>query len=291
MPRRPSILLALALVAALGSAPGAARARDGEDARPPGDALPQLVPAREVVERAFDNFYQCDLHANLDFVVRRGGAVVLEYQTEMLRKYIHGMAHQLFYFEGDGDRRGIRVLRIEQRDRADDAFVYMPGMQRIRRIVMARNEDKMMGMEVTLEDLEIQRVEKFEIVGRSTGMIEDEPVHVVTMKRLGESGYDRVDFFIAARDYAILEVRYYRHDMLEPYKTTRMRRAWMEYYLHHVLPKQIEFVDRDAGTETTLLFRRREVDPELAAGRFSTLSLQKSLHISELGHWTEAQPE
>jgi hypothetical protein len=283
-------LWGLALVLAAAPARAAERGPGG-DAIASEDALPRLPPAREVIERAFENFYQCDLHADLDFVVRRGGVTVLQYETELLRKYVRGMANELFYFEGDGDRRGIRVLRIEQRDRADDAFVYLPELQRIRRVVMAQHADKLMGMEVTLEDLEIQRVDKFEIVGRSYSALDGEPVHVVTLKRLLESAYDRVDFFIAARDYAMLEVRYYRRGMLEPYKTTRMSRAWMEYYPHRVLPKRIDFLDRDAGTETTLLFRRREVDPELSASRFSTLSLEKSLHLSELGKWTRERGE
>jgi hypothetical protein len=264
-------LWGLALVLAAAPARAAERGPGG-DAIASEDALPRLPPAREVIERAFENFYQCDLHADLDFVVRRGGVTVLQYETELLRKYVRGM-------------------RIEQRDRADDAFVYLPELQRIRRVVMAQHADKLMGMEVTLEDLEIQRVDKFEIVGRSYSALDGEPVHVVTLKRLLESAYDRVDFFIAARDYAMLEVRYYRRGMLEPYKTTRMSRAWMEYYPHRVLPKRIDFLDRDAGTETTLLFRRRDVDPELSASRFSTLSLEKSLHLSELGKWTRERGE
>ena len=52
-----------------------------------------------------------------------------------------------------------------------------------------------------------------------------------------------------------------------------------------------DFLDRDAGTETTLSFRRREVNPPLAASRFSTLSLEKSLHLSELGKWGQEAGE
>jgi hypothetical protein len=145
---------------------------------------------------------------------------------------------------------------------------------------MAQRADKLLGMEVTLEDLEVQRLEKFEVVGSSASQVEGEPAHIVTLKRLLHSAYDRVDFFVSAQDYAMLEVRFYRRHALEPYKQTRMRRASMQEYPGHVLPREIEFLDRDAGTATTLVFERREVDPELPSDRFSTLGLEKRQRLS-----------
>jgi len=269
-----------------------APARAAEDASPGAalggeDAVPYVASAREVIQRAFQNFYYCDLRADLTFEVRSHGRTVLRYETELMRKFIDGRAHDLFYFEGDGDMRGRRVLRIERSDRADDAFVYLPELRRIRRYVMAQRADKLIGMEVTLEDLEVQRLEKLEIIGSSFSRVGDEPARIVTLKRLSESGYDRVDFFVASADYAMLEVRFYRRDALEPYKQTRMPRESMEQYPGHVLPRQIEFIDRDAGTETTLVFTHREVNPELPTHRFSTLGLEKRQHLS----WIRDRPQ
>jgi hypothetical protein len=286
----PGIVVASALLA------WPAPVRAAEDAPSLGstgleDAFAPIPSAREVIERAFENFYYFDLHADIDFVVRRAGRVVLEYQTELLRKFIDGRAHDLFYFEGDGDLRGRRVLRLERRGRADDAFVWLPELQRIRRHVTAQRADKLVGMDVTLEDLEVQRLDNFEIVGRSFSPVDGENAHVVTLKRLLESAYDRVDFFVATGDYAMLEVRFYRTGAVEPYKVTRMARDSMEHYPGHVLPKRIEFLDRDAGTETTLVFQRREVDPELADSRFSTLSLEKRLRLSWIREWNSGAGE
>jgi hypothetical protein len=290
-PRRAWIALALLLALV---APSAARAADPEAAPTDGAAAygedapaSPLVPAREVIERAFANFYYCDLRADLVFDVRRRGRSVLRYDTELMRKFIDGRAHDLFYFEGDGDTRGRRVLRIERIGRADDAFVYLPQLRRIRRTVMAQSADKMLGMEVTLEDLEVLRADDFELLGSSMTQVEGEPARIVTLRRLAGGAYDRVDFFVAAADAAILEVRFYRRDALEPYKQTRMRRADMQRYPGHVLPSRIEFVDREAGTETLLVFARRAVNPELPSDRFTTLGLEKRQHLS----WIHAPAE
>ncbi len=289
MPSRVAVLCSILVAVAVASA-GLVRAAEDAPAASGHyneDAMPPLVSARQVIERAFENFYHYDMHANLEFVVSRQGRVVLDYETELLRKFIDGRAHDLFYFEGDGDMRGRRVLRIQQIDRADDAFVFLPQLRRIRRTVVAQRADKMLGMDLTFEDLEIQRLENFEILGRAASRVGDEMAHIVTLKRLVPGSYDRVDFFIAADDYAMLEVRFYRRDALEPYKITHMERSSMQPYPHHVLPSQIDFIDREAGTETRVVYRRRDVDPELPSSRFSTSSLEKRLHISWMKGWNK----
>ena len=265
------ILGAIAWLALL-ALPAPARAEE--------DAPPAFPSARETIERAFQNFYYCDMRANLNFEVRSRDHEVLHYETEFLRKFIDGRAHDLFYFQGEGDMRGRRVLRIENLDRADDAFVWLPELNRVRRTVMAQRADKMLGMEVTLEDLEVQRLQKLEIVGSSFSRVDGEPVRIVTMKRLQGGSYDRVDFFVATTDYAILEVRFYRHDAVDPYKVTRMPRESMQQYPGHVLPSRIEFHDRVLDTETTLVYDRREVNPDLPTDRFTVLSLEKRKRLS-----------
>jgi hypothetical protein len=278
----------LAAVAACLILAGAVPVRGGEDAssssRPAWGAredAPSTFPsARAVIERAFENFYYFDMRADLSFEVASQGHPVLHYETELLRKFIDGRAHDLFYFEGDGDMRGRRVLRIERDDRADDAFVWLPELHRVRRYVMAQRADKMLGMEVTLEDLEVQRLAKLEIVGSAFARVDGEPVRIVTVKRLQGGAYDRADFFVATTDSAILEVRFYRQGAVDPYKVTRMRRETMQQYPGHVLPSRIEFYDRTLGTETTLVFTRREVNPELPSSRFTELSLEKNKRLS-----------
>lgn len=253
-----------------------------------GAAGDEPIPsARQVIDRAFKNFYDCDLKQKVEFVVRQSGVVVLEYRTHMMRKFIGGHANDLFYIV-DGDRRDWKVLRIENEARQYDAFVYIPEFGRPRRYPIAQKGDKFLGLELNLEDLEIQRIENYELVGRSFTSIEGEPAYVVALQPLFDSGYDRVDFFVARSDYAILQVRYYRRGALEPYKFAHAKREWMEDYDGHVLPRRMDFIDHDLGTETTVLFVDRRVDPDLAQSRFSTLSLEKRGRLTEFREDAEA---
>ncbi|MGH0035520.1 MAG: outer membrane lipoprotein-sorting protein [Myxococcota bacterium] len=266
-PRRPLIVALVALALALPA--GGVRAKD--------EPIPS---AREVIERAFENFYDFDLKQKVEFVVRQSGSVSLQFRTHMMRKFIGGHANDLFYIV-EGDRRKWKVLRIESEARRYEAFVYLPEYGRPRRYPMGQKGDKFLGLELNLEDLEIQRADSYEVVGRSFTSIEGEPSYVVALQPLYDSGYDRVDFFVARSDYAILQVRYYRRGALEPYKYAHAKREWMERYDDHVLPSRMDFIDHDLGTETTVHFIDRSVDPDLPQSRFSTLSLEKRHHATE----------
>ncbi len=246
----------------------------------PAAAEKPIPSAREIIERAFENFYDCDLKQRILWEVRQSGTLALEYQTQMLRKFIGGRANDLFYIV-DGDRRKWKVLRIENRSRDYEAFVYTPEFSRPRRYSLSQRGDKFMGLELNLEDMEIQRLEKYEIVGRSFTSIDGEPAYVVALHPLYSSAYDRVDYFVARSDFAILQARYYRRGAVEPYKFATAKRDWMVQYPDHVLPRRMDFVDRDLGTETTIRFVDREVDPELPQSRFSTLSLEKRRRLSD----------
>ena len=118
------------------------------------------------------------------------------------------------------------------------------------------------------------------MVGRSFDRIDGELTYLVTIAPLYESGYDRADYFVAVKDYALLQVRYYRRGALEPYKFLHARREWMEEYDGHVLPRRIDIVDRSTDTETVIHFKERRINQHLSPAHFSTLSLQKRLRLA-----------
>ncbi len=265
----------LSALLALGFASGGGRAASLDDTFPLPSPELSVPSAREVVERAFENFYGCDLRQTVEFIVRQHGEVVLRYETHMLRKHIDGVAHELLYVVGRNESRDWKVLRIDRRDRADDAFVYRPDLRRPRRYPTAQRADKLWGMELTIEDLEILRIDKFEVLGRAFGEMDGEPVHAVALQRLEPAGYDRVDFFIAERDYAMLEFRFYRDGEVEPFKVGRVPRSSMETVGGHVLPRTMTFENRERNTETETVFRDRVVNPDIPRSLFSPSVLER----------------
>ena len=116
----PALLLVLALPAA---------ASEREDALAPWPKA-FAVSAREVLNRAFDNFYGCDLEEQLDFHVTTRSGQVMRHAAERIRKRIRGRTYDLFSIRGGTDRRDYRSLRIQGREGSDDLFAFVPSAAR-----------------------------------------------------------------------------------------------------------------------------------------------------------------
>ena len=260
----PALLLTLALPAA---------ASEPEDALPP---WPQAfaMSAREILSRAFDNFYGCDLEEQLDFHVTTTSGQVMRHVAERIRKRIGGRTYDLFSIRGGTDRREYRSLRIQGRGGSDDLFAFVPDLMRVRRLTSAQRGDQFFGSNLSLEDLEVQFIERNELVGRATTLVEGEPAHIVTTHPLYDSGYDRADFFVAQSDYALLEIRFYHVGALEAYKVLHMPRAHTERQNGHVLPRRMIFQDVESGTQTVIYYRSRLVNPPIDEGLLTKTTLE-----------------
>ena len=77
---------------------------------------------------------------------------------------------------------------------------------------------------------------------------------------------------MARSDFALLHGRFYRRGAFEPYKYFDAKREWMQRYGEHVLPRRMDFIDLQLGTETSIHFTNRRVDPGMPESHFSTLS-------------------
>lgn len=270
--RRHRTLCALASALLL-AVPLSASASGQEDAFPAGRRA-LAISAHEVLARAFDNFYGCDIEELMDFQVTTRSGQVMRHVAERIRKRIRGRTYDLFSVRGGTDRREYRSLRIQGREGSDDLFAYVPELLRVRRLTSAQRGDQFFGSNLSLEDLEVQFVERNEIVGRATTLVEGEPAHIVTTQPLYDSGYDRADFFVAQSDYALLEVRFYHVGALEAYKVLRMPRAEMESQHGHHLPGRMIFQDLESGTRTEIVYRSRLVNPPIDEGLFTKTTLE-----------------
>jgi hypothetical protein len=279
--RGPWLRSALLLVPLLlAPALPAAAAEPDEDALPP--RLRALgLSAREVLSRAFDNFYGCDLQERVEFNVTGQNGKVFRFEAERLRKRIDGRVHDVFSVRGGTDRREFRSLRIQGRaGDSDDIFAYVPELLRVRRVNSARRGDAFFGSHLSLSDLEVQYVERMEFVGRATAEVNGEPAYLVTTQPLYESGYDRADFFVAMRDYALLEIRFYRPGETEAFKVAHMPRENTELLNGHALPSRMVFQHLPTGTQTELRFHERLVNPELEDAMFTITSLESRRRLN-----------
>ncbi|HTF33204.1 MAG TPA: outer membrane lipoprotein-sorting protein [Myxococcota bacterium] len=245
------------------------------------DLAPGPIPyalresARSVLERAFDNLYGCDLRDEIEIEAHVDGKVVRRHLLRVLRKNIDGRAHMLIHFVTDNDYWDTRVLKIENQDRSDDEFVWTHALGRVRRVTSAQRADAFEGTDLTLEDLEVHRASRFEILGRAFSIVQGEPVHVLTIAPLNDVGYRRAILFIAQKDYVVLEAHYYRGENgRRPYKVSRAPRDQMLETAGHVLPQLWIFTDYERGTESWLRWHRRSIPEDLYDRMLSSDALE-----------------
>ena len=240
------------------------------------------ISGHEILSRAFDNFWGCDLEEQLEFHVTTANGQVMRNKAERIRKRIRGRTYDLFSVRGGTDRRDFRSLRIQGRGGSDELFAWVPDLRRVRRLSSAQRADQFFGSNLSLEDLEVQFVERNELVGRAAALVEGEPAHIVTTHPLYDSGYDRADFFIAQSDFAILEIRFYRVGALEAFKIAHMPRADTENLNGHSLPRRMIFQDLEAGTQTEIHYRSRRVNPPIDEGLFTKTTLESHRRLLRL---------
>ena len=264
----PRLVAAIALLCTLLVwAPSGPRAEDLELGSDPGQAV-------ETLRRAFENRYALDVTERVQLVIRNQAGAKRRRVAEIAMKVIAGRLHSLGRFTEPEYLRGLSLLVIENRDRSNDHFVYLPSQQRVRRVSSAQRADAFMGTDFTYEDFERRYVEDYAVVRHGTAAIDGENVLLIAAEPHYDSAYRLTEFFVATSDFAILEVRYFRGPREEPAKILRAPRSETQIFEGHVLPTVMEMEDCVRHTVSEARFDKITVNPTLEDSLFSVSALE-----------------
>jgi hypothetical protein len=266
---RASVLAFAACAALLAARPALAEA---EDARPDSPA--------EWLRRAFERRYGASTHQQLTLSLHLDGHEVKRQQIEVVTQMEQGRLRALARFTAPEDLRDTALLVLEQDGRPDDYFLFLPALDRVRRVSGAQRSDSFMGTDLTYEDLERRRVEDFAELRAEAGTVGGEPVLRVSARPRLEARYERIEFLIATRDAALLETRYFGRASSEPTKVIRFPRAQLREEAGFSVPQRIEVENLRKGTRTEVTVDSLQVNPHLDLRLFTTDAL---LREAELG--------
>jgi hypothetical protein len=239
---------------------GPARAGDGE--------------GREALRRAFENRYDIDTFVVIDLVVRNAGSRGLRRRLAVATLRIDGRMHSLGRFLLPEHLRGTTLLHIENPDRSDDHFLFMPSIGRVRRITASERSDAFVGTDLSYEDIERRRVEDYEIESTRRSETDGEPTLTLDARPRFAAAYARISFVIATRDHAILETRYFKRASREPFKRAVTPRAHMRSVGGHALPMRMWVENRSRGTRTDVTVEKIDADPRLDPSLFTSASIE-----------------
>ena len=108
-------------------------------------------------------FGQSSVDVKMTLTNRAGASTVREMQIDTLEKAGKGNGDRsLIQFFSPGDVDGTALLSHARVKAADDQWLYLPGLSRVKRISSANKSGPFVGSEFSFEDLTIAELGKFE---------------------------------------------------------------------------------------------------------------------------------
>lgn len=229
---------------------------------------------RGILERAFRDAYGFDGRMVLALETRNRHGEVLERRANLASKRIDGRRHTLVYFSAPEHLLGTRLLTIENDGRSTDTFVYLPSLGTVRRITSAEGSQSFLGTDLTYGDLERRRVGDLVVGEARRAEHAGEPVHIVEAEPRRTARYDRVEFVVAASDFARLETRYYKAGSSEPFRIVEVPRSGLREMNGQRVPTRLRIRSIETGTWTEVRVEELVPNPELDDRLFSAKSLE-----------------
>ena len=210
----------------------------------------------------------------------RIGAITTSRATLHWKKFNDGQSKVMMRFAKPADLRGAGLLMIEKKNR-NDLFMYLPELQRVRRITKHMASASMFGSDFSYEEFEriqgmatsapSERLEDDEIAGRETYVI------VATPTEDQDSGYERIKTWIDKQSCVALRTEFYEHgEQVRKVMTTPHERV--EHVAGIWVPRQMLMQDRRDETETTLTVEKLEIGVEVNRKMFSEKELLQGAH-------------
>ena len=231
-----------------------------------------------LLQKAFDSRFNFDVVQVVELYARSEMGE-LRRTLQLATKRMNGSLHGLGHFTAPAELRGMRMLMIEQFDRNDDFFLFIPSQGKVRRISSAQRADAFMGTDLSYEDFERRYVDDYDILLLGEETIQGEIAYAIRCEPRYDSGHTHAIYYVARSDHAILEVRYFRKNRTEPVKVQRVPRDKMMTIQDHIVPTQIWVENLLRHTETEVRFSQIRINPELEDSLFSKSALEVGRRI------------
>jgi len=158
----------------------------------------------------------------------------------------------LSVFDSPADVKGTAFLSHSHALKADDQWLFLPALQRVKRISSSNKSGPYMGSEFAYEDISSQEVEKYTYKWLRDESYQDRDCFVMERYPLDKkSGYTRQIAWMAKDIYQPLKVDYFdRKDSLLKTQTFNDYQLYLDKYWR---PGSMEMINHQTGKSTVLL--------------------------------------
>lgn len=180
----------------------------------------------------------------------------------------------LTIFDEPRDVRGSAFLTHSKTLEPDEQWLFLPAVNRVRRIVSRNKSGPFMGSEYAYEDLSSFELEKFSFTYLRDEEMHDEVCYVVEQIPQDEfSGYSRMVVWVDKSEYRVQKIDYYdRRDSLLKTLTIHDYKQYKDIFWR---ADRMEMVNAQNQKSTTLLMTDIKFDRGFTQADFDNNALQR----------------
>jgi len=181
----------------------------------------------------------------------------------------------LTIFDDPADVKGTAFLSFTHVNEADDQWLYLPALKRVKRIASKNKSGPFMGSEFAYEDMTSQEVAKYTYKWLRDETLDGRNVYVIERYPVDEnSGYTRQVVWGDYGMYQPLKVEFYDRKNA-PLKTLTFH-GYRQYLERYWRADRLEMVNHQSGKSTELLFSDYRFRTGLTDRDFDQNSLKRA---------------
>lgn len=115
----------------------------------------------EIMKKVADFKEPAFTHSVVNIILKDKAGNGETWVVEEYGKAENGLASLVMIFQG-GSKKGTRFLQIENKDKADDKFIYLPSLKAARRVNSSEGSKSFLGTDATYDDLSTRGVDEDE---------------------------------------------------------------------------------------------------------------------------------
>ena len=228
------------------------------------------ITGREVMEEARDQDMGQTNHALIEMrLIEEDGDESLRVIEQYGKELADGVSGSVMIFHSPASVEGTRFLTITHDAGADDQWIYLPALRRVRRIASSERDSEFMGTDFTYSDLAggdiddsaHQLLREESIDGEATYVVESTPTPDSALT------YSRLIQWVSQEKWLPIRVEFYDQDG-ELLKINTMTRIELVQGRWTVIANEMRNVQ--SGHSTVILVQRWVYDEQLPDSLFST---------------------
>jgi outer membrane lipoprotein-sorting protein len=181
----------------------------------------------------------------------------------------------LAIFDEPADIKGTAFLSFTHKEDADDQWLFLPALKRVKRISSANRSGSFVGSEFAYEDVASQEVEKYTYRWLRDETVDGKPAFVIERDPVDpNSGYSRQIVWIDQAEYRTLKVDFF--DRKNQLLKTLVYRGYRQYLGRYWRPDEMQMVNHQTGKSTRLVWKNYRFQTGLDDKDFNRNSLKRA---------------